>query len=61
MTGSCCAVISRRPGFRPVTGGVLRAVALSLNRSRTTATVQTSLFNADGKLAAQTTQIQAIR
>jgi 1,4-dihydroxy-2-naphthoyl-CoA hydrolase len=47
--------------FRPVTSGTVRAVAVPLNRSRTTATVQTSLYNADGKLVAQTTQIQAIR
>jgi 1,4-dihydroxy-2-naphthoyl-CoA hydrolase len=47
--------------FRPVTAGSVRAVGLPLNRGRTTATVQTSLFNADDKLVSQTTQIQAIR
>jgi uncharacterized protein (TIGR00369 family) len=47
--------------FRPVTEGTVRAVALPLNRSRTTATVQTHLTSAAGKLVAQTTQIQAIR
>ena len=47
--------------FRPVTGGIVRAVAVPLNRGRTTATVQTSLYDSSGKLVAQTTQIQAIR
>jgi uncharacterized protein (TIGR00369 family) len=47
--------------FRPVTGGEVRAVAVPLNRSRTTVTVQTSLTGENGKLVAQTTQIQAIR
>jgi uncharacterized protein (TIGR00369 family) len=47
--------------FRPVTGGTVRAVAAPLNRGRTTATVQTSLYDSGGKLVAQTTQIQAIR
>src|SRR6266568_2984771 len=47
--------------FRPVTAGTVRAVALPLNRGRTTATVQTSLYDEAGWLVAQTTQIQAIR
>jgi uncharacterized protein (TIGR00369 family) len=47
--------------FRPVTGGVVRAVGLPVYRGRTTATVQTSLYNPDGKLISQTTQVQAIR
>jgi uncharacterized protein (TIGR00369 family) len=47
--------------FRPVTSGAVRAVAVPLNRGRTTVTAQTSLFNADGRLVAQTTQIQAVR
>ncbi len=47
--------------FRPVTGGVVRAVGLPVYRGRTTATAQTSLYNADGKLVSQTTQVQAIR
>jgi acyl-coenzyme A thioesterase PaaI-like protein len=39
-----------------------RVVAeLPVYRGRTTATVQTSLYNADGKLVSQTTQVQAIR
>ncbi len=47
--------------FRPVTGGDIRAVAVPLHRGRTSATVQTSLYDANGKLVSQTTQIQAIR
>ena len=47
--------------FRPVTGGAVRAVAVPLNRGRTTVTAQTSLFDNDGRLVAQTTQIQAVR
>jgi 1,4-dihydroxy-2-naphthoyl-CoA hydrolase len=47
--------------FRPVSAGSVRAVALPLNRGRTTTTVQTSLYDDRGRLVAQTTQIQAIR
>ena len=47
--------------FRPVSAGNVRAVALPLNRGRTTATVQTSLYDDTGRLVAQTTQVQAIR
>jgi 1,4-dihydroxy-2-naphthoyl-CoA hydrolase len=47
--------------FRPVAGGAVRAVAVPLNRGRTTATIQTSLYDASDRLVAQTTQIQAIR
>jgi 1,4-dihydroxy-2-naphthoyl-CoA hydrolase len=47
--------------FRPVSGGVVRAVALPLHRGRTTVTVQTSLHDSNQRLVAQTTQIQAIR
>jgi 1,4-dihydroxy-2-naphthoyl-CoA hydrolase len=47
--------------FRPVSGGVVRAVALPLHRGRTAVTVQTSLHDSDQRLVAQTTQIQAIR
>jgi 1,4-dihydroxy-2-naphthoyl-CoA hydrolase len=47
--------------FRPVTSGAVRALAVPLNRGRTTVTAQTSLFDADGRLVAQTTQIQAVR
>ena len=47
--------------FRPVPGGTLRARAEVLNRGRTTVTVQTRLYDGDGRLAASTTQIQAVR
>jgi 1,4-dihydroxy-2-naphthoyl-CoA hydrolase len=47
--------------FRPVTGGIVRAVALPLHRGRTSVTVQTSLRAAGERLIAQTTQIQAVR
>jgi 1,4-dihydroxy-2-naphthoyl-CoA hydrolase len=47
--------------FRPVTGGTVRAVAVPVNRGRTTVTAQTSLFDSSDRLVAQTTQIQAVR
>jgi 1,4-dihydroxy-2-naphthoyl-CoA hydrolase len=47
--------------FRPVTGGWVRAVAVPVHRGRTTVTAQTSLFDSDERLVAQTTQIQAVR
>lgn len=47
--------------FRPVTDGIVRAVALPLHRGRTSVTVQTSLRGPGDRLVAQTTQIQAIR
>jgi len=47
--------------FRPVTGGTVRAVAAPVHRGRTTATVQTSVYNSEERLVAQTTQVQAIR
>ena len=47
--------------FRPVTGGTVRAVAVPVHRGKTTVTAQTSLFDSDDRLVAQTTQIQAVR
>ena len=47
--------------FRPVSAGVVRAVAVPLHRGRTTVTVQTSLYDASERLEAQTTQVQVIR
>jgi 1,4-dihydroxy-2-naphthoyl-CoA hydrolase len=47
--------------FRPVSGGTVRAVAVPLHRGRTTVTVQTSLYDSEQRLVAQTTQIQVIR
>jgi 1,4-dihydroxy-2-naphthoyl-CoA hydrolase len=61
-TGATTATItSTTQLFRPVTGGTVRAVSVPLHRGRTTCTVQTSLHDSDGRLVAQTTQIQAIR
>lgn len=47
--------------FRPLSSGSVRAVSVLLNRGRTTATAQTSLFDSDNRLISQTTQIQAVR
>jgi 1,4-dihydroxy-2-naphthoyl-CoA hydrolase len=47
--------------FRPVTADDVTAVGLALNRGRTTVTAQTSLYDAQQRLVAQTTQIQAVR
>ena len=47
--------------FRPVTGGTVRAEAVPVHRGRTTVTVQTSVYNSEERLVAQTTQVQAVR
>ncbi|HEY6277019.1 MAG TPA: PaaI family thioesterase [Streptosporangiaceae bacterium] len=47
--------------FRPVSAGVVRAVAVPLHHGRTTVTVQTSLYDSGQRLVAQTTQVQVIR
>ena len=47
--------------FRPVSSGMVRAEARPLHRGRTTMTVQTTLYDAEERLIAQTTQIQVIR
>ncbi len=47
--------------FRPVSAGTVRAVAVPLHRGRTTVTAQTSLYDFEQRLVAQTTQIQAVR
>ena len=47
--------------FRPVTGGTVRAVSVPLHRGRTTVTAQSSLYDSEDRLVAQTTQIQAVR
>jgi uncharacterized protein (TIGR00369 family) len=60
--GSTTATItSTTQLFRPVSAGLVSAEALLLHRGRTTVTVQTSLRDADHRLVAQTTQIQAVR
>ena len=46
--------------FRPVLGGTVRAVAVPLHRGRTTVTAQTSLYDSEQRLVAQSTQIQAV-
>jgi uncharacterized protein (TIGR00369 family) len=47
--------------FRPVTGGMVRAVAIPVHRGRTTVTAETSVFDAEDRLVAQTIQVQAVR
>jgi 1,4-dihydroxy-2-naphthoyl-CoA hydrolase len=47
--------------FRPVTGGTVRAEATVVHRGRTTVTAQTDLYDAESRLVARTTQIQAVR
>jgi 1,4-dihydroxy-2-naphthoyl-CoA hydrolase len=47
--------------FRPVSGGTVRAVAVPVHRGRTTVTAQTSVYDADDRLVAQTSQVQAVR
>lgn len=47
--------------FRPLVSGTVRAVSVLLNRGRTTATAQTTLYDSNDRLISQTTQIQAIR
>jgi 1,4-dihydroxy-2-naphthoyl-CoA hydrolase len=46
---------------RPVLAGTVQAEAVPLHRGRSTVTVQTSLRGADGRLVAQTTQVQSVR
>ena len=60
--GSTTATItSTTQMFRPVTQGSVRAVATPLHRGRTTVTAQSSMYDAEQRLVAQTTQVQAIR
>jgi len=47
--------------FRPVASGTVTARAEVVHRGRTTVTVRTSLYDDADRLAAQTTQIQAVR
>jgi 1,4-dihydroxy-2-naphthoyl-CoA hydrolase len=47
--------------FRPVLGGTVTARTEVLHRGRTTVTVRTNLYDDKGKLAATTTQVQAVR
>ena len=47
--------------FRPVSGGTVRAVAVPVHRGRATVTAETSVFDAEDRLIAQTVQVQAVR
>ena len=47
--------------FRPVSGGTVRAVAVPVHRGRTTVTAETSVFDIQDRLVAQTIQVQAVR
>ena len=47
--------------FRPVSAGSVRAVAVPVHRGRTTVTAETSVFDAEDRLVAQTLQVQAVR
>jgi uncharacterized protein (TIGR00369 family) len=47
--------------FRPVSGGTVRAVAVPVHRGRTTVTAETSVFDAEDRLVAQTIQVQAVK
>jgi len=47
--------------FRPVTAGSVRARAEVLHRRRTTVSVRTNLYDDKDRLAATTTQVQAVR
>src|ERR1700739_4015817 len=60
--GATTATMTSTPKvFRPVSGGTVRAVAIPLHRGRTTVTAQTSLYDSEHRLVAQTTQIQVVR
>ncbi len=47
--------------FRPVSVGTVRAVAVPVHRGRTTVTAETSVFDDQDRLVAQTVQVQAVR
>jgi len=58
---STATITSTSHMFRPVSGGTVRAVAVPVHRGRTTVTAETSVFDAEDRLVAQTVQVQAIR
>ena len=58
---STATITSTSHMFRPVSDGTVRAVAVPVHRGRTTVTAQTSVYDADERLVAQTTQVQAVR
>lgn len=71
-SGAVCAVENLPPGmwtstiesktnmFRPVSEGTVTATSTPVHVGRTTIVVQTDLTRDDGKLAARTTQTQAV-
>jgi uncharacterized protein (TIGR00369 family) len=60
--GSTTATItSTSQMFRPVRSGTVRVVAIPLHRGRTVVTAQSSLYDSEERLVAQTTQVQAVR
>ena len=58
---STATITSTSHMFRPVSGGTVRAVAVPVHRGRITVTAETSIFDAEDRLVAQTVQVQAIR
>jgi len=58
---STATITSTSHLFRPVSGGTVRAVAVPVHRGRTTVTAETSVFDAEDRLVAQTLQVQAVR
>ena len=58
---STATITSTSHMFRPVSGGTVRAVAVPVHRGRTTVTAETSVFDAEDRLVAQTIQVQAVR
>ena len=58
---STATITSTTQMFRPVTGGTARAVATIVHRGRTTATVQTDVYDDQDRLASRTTQVQAVK
>jgi 1,4-dihydroxy-2-naphthoyl-CoA hydrolase len=47
--------------FRPVSAGMVQAVAVPVHRGRATVTAQTTLYDDQQRLVAQTTQVQAVK
>jgi uncharacterized protein (TIGR00369 family) len=58
---STATITSTSHMFRPVSAGTVRAVAVPVHRGRTTVTAETSVFDAEDRLVAQTVQVQAVR
>src|ERR1041384_745080 len=58
---STATITSTSHMFRPVSGGTVRAVAVPVHRGRITVTAETSVFDVEDRLVAQTVQVQAVR